>query len=107
LKSFIAIKYFSDAYRQARLFSTGDMARGATQPPSGGEALRQAHLEYLQKLKELGTLFCGGPVTDWSFALDIYRVESREEVQRLLDGDPYFQEGIFSRCEIKEWRQTF
>lgn len=71
------------------------------------EALRQAHLDYLQKLKEQGKLFCGGPLTDWSFALDIYRAESKEEVQRLLDGDPFFREGIFSRCEIKEWRQAF
>ena len=107
MRSFIAIKYFSDSYRSARLATSAGTASGMTTHPSGTDELRRAHLDYLGQLKEEGKLFCGGPVTDWSFAMDIYRAESKEEVQRLLDGDPYIQKGILSHCEIKEWRQAF
>jgi hypothetical protein len=71
------------------------------------EALRKAHLDYLGGLKAQGKLFCGGPLTDWSWALDIYRADSAEEEERLLAADPFAQQGIFSGHEIKEWYQAF
>ena len=106
MKSFVVRKFFSDQYREMRLGSGGGVA-GTPMTTPEMEALRKAHIDYLGKLKAEGKLFCGGPLTDWSWAMDIYRVESEEEVAGLLDGDPFAQKGIFTDREIKEWRQAF
>ncbi|MFQ5827033.1 MAG: YciI family protein [Dehalococcoidia bacterium] len=105
MKSFVVRKFFSPEYREMRLASGGEAGSPMNTPEM--EAIRQAHLDYLGKLKAEGKLFCGGPLTDWTWAMDIYRADSEKEVERLLDGDPFAQSGIFSSREIKEWRQAF
>jgi len=105
MKSFVVRKFFSDEYREMRLASK--QAAGTPMNSPEMEAQRKAHLDYLGKLKAEGKLFCGGPLTDWSWAMDIYQADSQEEVEKLLDGDPFAQSGIFSSREIKEWRQAF
>ncbi len=106
VKSFVVRKFFSPEYREKRLRPGGGEVGTPMKDPEK-EAVRKAHLDYLGKLKEEGKIFCGGPLTDWTWAMDIYRADSEEEVERLLAADPFAQSGIFSHHEIKEWFQAF
>jgi uncharacterized protein YciI len=65
------------------------------------------HQEYNGALLRDGKLMCAGPVTDYSYALFIYIVESEEEVRSLFEADPFFKCGFFSGYEIKGWYRRF
>ena len=64
---------------------------------------RISHIEYNRALKKEGKLLCAGPVTDYSWALIIYAVESEEEAKTLIEGDPFFKCGYFTDYEIYGW----
>ncbi len=68
---------------------------------------RQAHLEGLQKQKEAGILITIGPTKDNTRVFAIYEAESEEVVKKLVESDPYWQNGIWTDYEIKEWIQVF
>lgn len=68
---------------------------------------RQAHLEGLQKQKEAGILITIGPTKDNTKVFAIYEAESEEVVKKLVESDPYWQNGIWTDYEIKEWIQVF
>ena len=104
-KGFVVRKYFSQAFREIRLQSK--QPAGVPMKSPEMEALRKAHLECLDKLKAEGKLFCSGPMADWSCALDIYHVDSIEEVEKLLKSDPFAKHNIFIRNEIEAWYQSF
>src|SRR5437667_9875852 len=56
---------------------------------------RPAHRQYLGSLKEKGQLVASGPFTDDSGgALIVYEAASKEEAEKLLQGDPFHQNGI-------------
>ena len=67
------------------------------------QAVRPAHREYLTSLKERGQLVASGPFTDDSGALIIYEAPSAEEAELLLRGDPFHQNGIFVRWQLRPW----
>jgi uncharacterized protein YciI len=65
--------------------------------------IRPVHRQYLTGLKTAGQLAISGPFTDDSGALIIYEAASREEAEKLLQGDPFHQHGIFLRWQLRPW----
>ncbi len=65
--------------------------------------LRPVHRQYLASLKERGQLAVSGPFADGSGALIVYEAESAEAAESLLKGDPFHQEGVFVRWQIRPW----
>lgn len=68
---------------------------------------RQAHLDGLAKLKEEGTLIACGPTKDLTKVFTIYEAEDEATVRRLVESDPYWQNGIWTEYDVKEWNQVF
>lgn len=68
---------------------------------------REAHLARLAKQKEAGQLITLGPTADTSMVFGIYEAASEAEVRSLVEGDPYWQNGIWTEYFIKEWIQAF
>lgn len=66
-------------------------------------AVRPVHRQYLAKLKAEGKLAASGPFLDDSGALIIYEADTREEAETLLQNDPFHQEGIFVRWQMRPW----
>lgn len=67
---------------------------------------RAAHLAGLQSQKEQGILITIGPTKDLTLFVAIYEADSLETVDTLITGDPYWQNGIWTDYEIKEWIQA-
>jgi uncharacterized protein YciI len=65
--------------------------------------IRPAHRQYLGTLKAQGRLAISGPFLDDSGALIVYEAPSREEAERLLQADPFNQNGIFLHYDLKPW----
>ncbi|RJX23563.1 MAG: hypothetical protein C4554_10575 [Dethiobacter sp.] len=61
------------------------------------------HREYNRALKVDGKLMCAGPVTDYRWAMFIYKVEFEEEARSLIEADPFFKCGFFIDYEINGW----
>ena len=68
---------------------------------------RQAHLDGLTSQKEQGILVTLGPTKDNTKVFGIYEAESEAAVRQLVEGDPYWKNGIWTEFEIKEWIQAF
>ena len=67
---------------------------------------RQAHLEGLNQQKERGILITIGPTADLSQVFAIYQAVSESEVRELIEADPYWQNGIWTEYQVKEWIQA-
>ena len=67
------------------------------------QQVRPVHRQYLATLKERGQLAASGPFTDDSGALIIYEAGSAEEAEQLLRGDPFHQNGIFLKWQLRPW----
>jgi uncharacterized protein YciI len=67
---------------------------------------RQAHLEGLNQQKEAGILITIGPTADLSQVFGIYEAVSEAEVRQLIEADPYWQNGIWTEYQVKEWIQA-
>src|SRR5262249_52425713 len=65
------------------------------------ERSRPAHRQYLLSLRDRGQLAASGPFTDGSGALIIYEAATREEAEKLMQGDPFHQNGIFVRWDLR------
>jgi uncharacterized protein len=68
------------------------------------EAIRPAHRQYLRSLLERGQIAATGPFIDGSGALIVYEAESAEEAENLLRGDPFHENGIFLRWQLRAWK---
>ncbi|WP_448571218.1 YciI family protein [Trichothermofontia sp.] len=68
---------------------------------------RQAHLEGLAAQKTAGTLITLGPTTDLTKVFGIYEAENETTVRQLIEGDPYWVNGIWTEYQIYEWTQAF
>jgi uncharacterized protein YciI len=68
---------------------------------------RQAHLDGLAQQKADGILVTLGPTVDNSKVFGIYEADSEATVRRLIEGDPYWQNGIWTDYEVKAWIQAF
>jgi hypothetical protein len=67
---------------------------------------RQAHLDGLARQKESGILITIGPTKDTTKVFAIYDAPDEQTVKNLVEGDPYWQNGIWTEYEIKEWIQA-
>lgn len=67
---------------------------------------RQAHLDGLNKQKEAGILVTIGPTADLSQVFGIYDAANESEVRQLIESDPYWQNGIWTEYQVKEWIQA-
>jgi uncharacterized protein YciI len=65
--------------------------------------VRPVHRDYLTGLKAKGHLVLAGPFTDDSGALIVYEAGSKDEAERLLQGDPFHANGIFQSWQIRPW----
>jgi uncharacterized protein YciI len=70
-------------------------------------SVRPQHRQYLTSLKEKGQLVAAGPFTDDSGALIIYEAPTREEAEKLMQGDPFAVNGIFVRYQLRPWNPVF
>lgn len=68
---------------------------------------RQAHLDRLAELKAAGALITIGPTKDLSQVFGVYEAEDEAAVKKLVEDDPYWQHGIWTEYQIKEWVQAF
>ncbi|MEB3162423.1 MAG: YciI family protein [Prochlorothrix sp.] len=68
---------------------------------------RPAHLEGLQQQKESGVLVTLGPTVDNTKVFAIYEAPDEATVRQLVEGDPYWQNGIWTEYEVKAWIQAF
>ncbi|HEY9690413.1 MAG TPA: YciI family protein [Coleofasciculaceae cyanobacterium] len=68
---------------------------------------RQAHLDGLAQQKAQGVLITLGPTKDNSKVFGIYEAEDEAVVRQLIESDPYWQNGIWTDYDIKEWIQAF
>lgn len=73
------------------------------QDPAKVQALRPTHRQYLASLRDQGQLAISGPFTDDSGALIVYEAASSAEAEKLLQGDPFFKNGIFLQYKIRPW----
>ena len=68
---------------------------------------RQAHLDGLAEQKQSGILITLGPTKDVTKVFGIYEAQSEAKVRQLVEADPYWQNGIWTEYEVKEWIQAF
>lgn len=78
------------------------------------QSLRPTHRQYLTLLRERGQLAAAGPFTDDAGgSLIIYEAASADEAEKLLQGDPFYTEGVFVKYVLRQWnpvivnRETF
>jgi uncharacterized protein YciI len=67
------------------------------------QQFRPEHRQYLAELRNRGQLAISGPFTDDSGALIVYEALSREEAEKLLQGDPFYRNGIFLQYQLRPW----
>lgn len=70
-------------------------------------ATRPAHREYLTDLKNQGKLVTAGPFEDDSGALIVYEADSTQEVESLIQEDPFNKAGVFARYALRPWKKVF
>jgi len=68
---------------------------------------RDAHLAGLAKQKEDCILITIGPTQDLTKIFGIYEAEDEATVRKLVESDPYWENGIWTEYDIKEWIQAF
>ena len=64
---------------------------------------RPAHRERLQTLRAQGRLVMAGPYADDSGALLVFDVAALDELQQLLDEDPYYRTAGVTVLRRTEW----
>lgn len=72
-------------------------------------AARPAHVDFLTELHSAGTLLVSGRLTEGDplGALLIIRGESVEEVEKIMDGDPFFSGGFVAERQVRRWNIVF
>lgn len=70
----------------------------------GREAAHPAHAEYLRALAEQEVLLLGGPLVGENAGLLVYQVADRNELDGVLDGEPYLREGLVAEVRVREWQ---
>lgn len=68
---------------------------------------RQAHLDGIAKQKEAGFVITIGPTKDLTQVFGIYEASDETMVRQAIEADPYWQNGIWTAYEVKEWIQAF
>lgn len=69
--------------------------------------LRPSHRQWLSELFDKQTLLASGPMMDRSAALLIFKADSIEELNALLDNDPFELAGMIGERTIEAWNPVF
>lgn len=69
--------------------------------------IRPTHRQYLTSLLEKGQLAVAGPLTDDSGALIVYEAADAAEAEKLLKADPFAENGIFVKYQLRPWNPVF
>lgn len=69
-------------------------------------AYRDEHLAGLRQQQESGILITLGPTQDLTKVFGIYEADDEAVVRSLIEGDPYWKNGIWTEYEVKEWIQA-
>ena len=64
---------------------------------------RQANLEYLMGLRAQGLVIAGGPAPDGQSADVFCRVQQPDGVRRLIEGSPFFVNGLWTGYEPRSF----
>jgi uncharacterized protein YciI len=75
--------------------------------PDEVNQIRPTHRVWLAEQLAAGLLLASGPMVDRPAALLIFRADSIEELNALLDQDPYEQAGVIGERTIEEWNPVF
>ncbi len=67
---------------------------------------RSAHLAGLAQQKTDGILITIGPTQDLTKVFGIYEADNERQVCQLVEADPYWQHGIWTEYQVKEWIQA-
>jgi uncharacterized protein len=67
------------------------------------------HITYLKTLVEQGRLLASGPVRGAPLRAGflVMRADNFQEVQGMIDGDPFAQQGVISALTVEEWDPLF
>lgn len=71
------------------------------------DAHRPRHEDFLAGLHDSGRLRVSGPLDDAAGALLVVEGGSAAEVEALLDGDPFRQEGVIAERSVRGWSIVF
>ena len=65
------------------------------------KAIHQAHREYLRQFLENGQLCAAGPLADDTGALWVLKVDTVEEAEKIVKGDPFVAAGVMVSWRIR------
>ncbi|HTN42964.1 MAG TPA: YciI family protein [Nitrospiria bacterium] len=71
------------------------------------KTLRPVHLDRLKRLESDGKLILAGPFSDRSGSLIIIEADSIEEARAFIQKDPYVEQGVFEKVEVRPFTQVF
>ena len=66
------------------------------------KSFRDQHLEFLSRMRDEGTILMNGRFVDGAGGLVIYKGDSQDEVEKIVNTDPYIINGARD-YEIHEW----
>ena len=69
--------------------------------------VRQAHLDNLRPLAQLGKVVLAGPFTDGSGSLIVLDMDSEAQALAFAQSDPYVTQGVFESIEVRPFRKVF
>ena len=69
--------------------------------------VRPTHRVWLQEQLDAGSLLASGPMVDRQAALLVWKSGSIEELNALLDQDPFEIAGMIGERTIEEWNPIF
>lgn len=87
--------------------STYAVTYGFSAEPYEVNQIRATHREWLAVQLAEGILLASGPMVDRPAALLIFKADSIEELNALLDQDPYEIAGVLGERTIEEWNPVF
>ena len=70
-------------------------------------AIRPTHRAWLAERLAAGELLASGPMVDSPNALLIWRASAVEELNELLNQDPFDQAGLIAQRTVAEWNPVF
>ncbi len=66
--------------------------------------LRAEHLQLAQRYASEGKILLGGALTDpVDSAAVIFKTDTKEDIEKFVEADPYVQKGIVTEYKIREW----
>lgn len=75
--------------------------------PEEVNQIRPTHREWLAEQLAAGALLASGPMVDRPAALLIFKADSIEQLNALLDQDPYEIAGVIGERTIEAWNPVF